>query len=154
MNFKIDGPDKVRDIMARVYEQVAHYAQSGEVEVNVQRPSKTRDQEAKYHAMICDIAASVEPNGEKFGADIWKAWLVDAFDQEMAEQGTPLRHPSKTVISLDQRRPVTIRPSTSKFLKAEASQFIEFLYMKGAELGAVFSERAAKYYEEEMRSRG
>ena len=64
--------------------------------------------------------------------------------------GEPLTHPGKTVISLDGQRKVTVRPSTKKFRKKEASDFIEFLYATGIEYGARFTDKSLNYYEEEM----
>ena len=76
--------------------------------------------------------------------------LVDEFRRVREEMGEPLTHPGKTVISLDGQRKVTVRPSTKKFRKKEASDFIEFLYATGIEYGARFTDKSLNYYEEEM----
>ena len=154
MNWKITDPRRINDVLAAVHEKVQHAIRGGDVLIEVKRPSRNADQNAKIHAMITDISKTVSLRGESFGCEAWKAILVDEFDKEMQQQGTPLRHPGRTVPSLDHRRAVTIRASTAKMTKAEGSQFIEFLYQQGAELGAQFNERAAAWVEAEMRSRG
>lgn len=120
--------------------------QSGPVTLTIGRPSKNRIQEAKYHAMIGDIADTVEIEGRSYDLDTWKALLVDSYEQELFSSGDGLRHPSKTVVTLDGKRAVTIRPSTTDFLKAEASGFIEYLYSYGSEVGAVWSEKSLSIY--------
>lgn len=134
-------------VMLRVNDMIKKGLQSGPVTVTLGRPGKTRQQEEKYHALIGDIADTVEVLGVKYGADIWKALLVDSFEQDLLSQGDELRHPSKTVDALDGIRAVTIRPSTTKFLKAEGSGFIEYLYAFGSENGATFSEKSVEIYE-------
>lgn len=132
--------------MQAVIESIKAALIGGPVEITVQRPSKSRDQERLYHALIGDIARTVEVQGRKYDADVWKALLVDMFTQEMQDQGTPLAHPGRVVPSLDGMRTVTVRSSTRRFRKQEASDFIEFLYSWGAENGATFSDPTMRYY--------
>ncbi len=122
----------------------------GPVVVTLGRESKSRDQEKKYHAMINDIMTTVEL-GQQYSLDAWKALLVDEFEQELKRNGESLPKPSKVVISFDQQRAVTIRPSTKDFRKEHASKFIEFLYAWGTEHGARFSDESLKYYDEIIR---
>lgn len=137
--------------MRQAQSHVLRGIDGGPVCIEIKRESKKREQEEKYHAMIGDIAKTVTLDGRQFSAEIWKALLVDEFREEMRMQGQPLTHEGRTVKSLDGRRDVTVRPSTSKFRKREASDFIQFLYAKGAEYGAVFSDRSMQYYDEELR---
>ena len=147
---KVDASYKFQSVK----DYILYDLQSGPVDVVIQRPSKSRDQEAKYHAMIGDIAKSVTVLNRKYKPEIWKAMLVDGFDQTMALAGTPLAHQGEVVPSLDGRRVVTVRPSTTKLRKGEASQFIEYLYATGIEYGATFSDWSMKHYEDEIASRG
>lgn len=53
--------------------------------VTLQDPPKSRDQEAKYHAMFSDIARQCTFMGQKWSADDWKRLLVDSFARVMSE---------------------------------------------------------------------
>lgn len=118
---------------------------TGPLDICITRESKSRDQEAKYSAMIGDIAKTVNLDGRYYDTKIWRAWLVDEFERVRNEMGEPLNKPGKTVLSLDGRRAVTVRASTKQFLKREASDFIEFLYATGMEYDAKFSEKIPEY---------
>lgn len=144
----------MRPVLDAVGNLVFKALEGGPVEIEVKRESKTRDQEAKYHAMIADIAKTVEIDGRHFDAEVWKAWLVDDFENEKKAMGETLHHPGRTVLSLDGTRVVTIRPTTTKFQRQEAGEFIEYLYAKGTELGATFTDYVTRLYEEEMKRRG
>lgn len=100
---------------------------------------KSRDQEAKYHAMFGDIARDCTFMGQKWGADDWKRLLVDAFARVMAEAGTPLQHSGRIIPSLDGKGVVQLGIQTRQFRRSEASEFIEFLYAWGAENGVRWS---------------
>ena len=96
-------------------------------------PKKTRGQEAKYHAMFADIAKQCTFMGERWSSEDWKRLMVDAFARAMAQQGTPIRHGGRIVPALDGAGFVQLGIQTRKLLKAEASEFIEYLYAYGAE---------------------
>lgn len=109
--------------------------------VTVSEPQKRREQEEKYHAMIGDIARQWDFMGRRIDTDDAKRLLVDAFAKAMRDAGTPLHHDGRVVPSLDGQRVVQLGIQTSKFYKAEASEFIEFLSAWGAENGIEFSDR-------------
>lgn len=108
------------------------------VVIQEEKISKSREQEEKYHAMIGDIKAS-----GKFtfmGRTDWtapeiKSLLKEGFAAERIAQGNPLRHSAKLVPSLDGKRIVPLEPSSKEFTLQEASDFIEYLYAYGSELG-------------------
>lgn len=116
--------------------------QSGAVSVRISRPSKSREQEKHYHALINEIAQQVTVYGKAKPAKIWKALLVDSFEREREEMGEPLRKPGQLVPSLDLDRLVSVRPSTTDFSKSEGAAFIEFLYAYGVEVGVKWSANA------------
>ena len=113
-------------------------------EVRISEPKKSRDQEEKYHAIIGDIEKS---KLFKFlGRNDWseediKRLLVESFAQEMIANGTPLSQSGRVVPSLDMQRTVQLGIQTRRFKKAEAAQFIEYLYSYGAQIGVEFDER-------------
>jgi hypothetical protein len=137
----------MRDSMAVASDAVMKALIGGPVEVTIQRPSKSRDQERLYHALIADIART-EVDGRKYDDETWKALLIDEFSEEMKRQGTPLSHPGRVIPSLDGMRTVTIRASSRRFRVAEASAFVAFLYAYGSDLGVIWSDPAIKYYED------
>ena len=108
--------------------------------VTIAPPNKSREQEAKYHAMFADIAKQCTFMGERWSSEDWKRLLVDAFSRAMAQQGTPIRHGGRIVPALDGAGFVQLGIQTRKFLKAEASEFIEYLYAYGTENGVRWSE--------------
>lgn len=112
--------------------------------VRITPPSKSRDQEEKYHAMVRDIKKSglfCFLGRSDWSEEDVKRLLVDAFAAEMAAHGTPLSQSGHVVPSLDMQRTVQLGIQTRKFLKAEASNFVEYLYAYGASLGVEWSDR-------------
>lgn len=115
------------------------------LELAVREVSKTREQEKKYHALIRDIRLQCFRASSE---DAVKAVLVNQFALEMEEQGNPLANPGEMTWDWKNQCSVYVRPSTKKFRKAEASQFMEFLYAEGSELGVHWSEKAQAVYAE------
>jgi len=148
--FKIKDIRYLNAVVDLVKNSIVEGLPGGPLEIRIVRESKSREQEEKYHAMIGDIAKTVKVYGKCYGADIWKAQLVDEFRKQREEMGEPLSHPGKTVISLDGERKITVRPSTRKFRKKESSDFIEFLYATGIEYGAKFTDKSMNYYEDQI----
>lgn len=126
-------------ILPYINTQILTFLEGGPVALQLSRPSKSREQEQKYHAMIGDIALQVILDGRKYAPEVWKALLVDEFEQELKANGEQLHKPSQVVISLDKQRAVTIRPSTAEFRRSEGAQFIEFLTKYGADFNVVWS---------------
>lgn len=143
--YVIQGVGDLRATMTTVWQMVCKGIQAGAVEVAIRRPGKTRVQEEKYHAMIGDIRRQCFRANTPEGV---KAVLVNQFALEMEEAGTPLAHPGEKVWDWKSQEAVYVRPTTTKFRKAEAAQFVEFLYSTGVELGVQWSEPAMAAYEE------
>ncbi len=115
-------------------------------EVRITEPKKKREQEMMYHAQIADIQKSKMfwfLGRNDWDEDDIKRLLVEAFAHEMAGAGTPLRQAGRVVPSLDMARTVQLGIQTRHFLKKEASDFIEFLYCYGAQIGVEFNDRPA-----------
>lgn len=142
---KIERPDQLPFVMKWAESMLARALEAGAVELTLGRPGKSRNQEAKYHAMIKDIR---EQCFRGYSPEGVKAVLVNQFAQEMAEQGEPLANPGEKVWDWKSQEPVYVRPSTTKFRKAEAAAFIEFLHSVGAEYGVHWSEKALAVYDE------
>lgn len=110
-------------------------------------------QNSKSHAMIGDIAkqAVFKTPGltvkmADYDVDEAKALLVRWFERECESIGEPLRHGSRVVVDPFSGEQITIRASTTKFLKKENINFIEWLYSTGVDGGVKWSEPALKEY--------
>lgn len=114
----------------------------GAVTVEVRRPSKTREQEKHYHALIQEICAHASKHSQiKTDPEGWKAILVYEFEKEKAAMNEPLKNRGYYVIAKDGER-IYIRPSTTLFRKKEGQEFIEFLYARGIDFGVQWSASA------------
>lgn len=150
LTYVIEGLGDLRLKMVTVYQVVAKGIQGGPVELVLRRPGREKSQNAKFHAMIGDIHHQAFRGYSLEGV---KAVLVNQFAIEMEEQGTPLANPGERVWDWKTKEPVYVRPTTTKFRKAEAAAFIEFLYATGVELGVQWSKPALKVYEEYRESK-
>ena len=112
--------------------------------VRLSEPKKSRDQEAKYHAMFGDIARQVDVNGIKLSEESMKRALVSAFKidtkddpdlsqywRAMADMKMFVGFRGEIVLDGDQTR---------KFPKPLASALIEWLYAFGAEHNVIWSD--------------
>jgi hypothetical protein len=116
--------------------------------VEIREANKSRDQEAKYHAMFSDVAKQVEFMGRKRDAETWKRLLVDAFARIKAAEGDPVQGVGAIIPNLDGTGFVQLGVQTRKFGKKHASEFIEYLYAFGSENGVQWTEPAPQGYEE------
>ena len=108
--------------------------------VQISEPTKKREQEEKYHAMIGDIAKHCEFMGGRLHTEDWKRLLVDMFAKVMRDSGTPLHHDGRVIPSLDYERVVQLGIQTRDFRVREAADFIEYLYAFGADRDVFWSE--------------
>lgn len=141
---QISDATQVPAVLGWAQAMVGQALGAGPVLVTLGRPSRSQIQNEKFHAMIGDIHRQCFRG---YSADGVKAVLVNQFAIEMAEQGEPLSNPGEKVWDWKSQEPVYVRPSTTKFTKRECSNFIEFLFATGTELGVEWSERALKAYE-------
>jgi hypothetical protein len=147
--FKIRDESALRPAMEAVWRKVNEAIKGGPVIVTLSREGRTLSQNAKFHVLIQDIADQVTFFGNRrYSMEVWKSLLLDQFEQELKEQGTALTHPGSIVRSIDGKREVVVRASTTKLLKAEAIELIEYLYQQGTEMGVVFSDPALAIYAE------
>jgi hypothetical protein len=112
--------------------------------VTVAEPLKSRDQEAKYHAQIGEIAAQWMYLGVKWSAEDMKRILVNGFKEDTKNDPDL----AECWRSMGELRAVpgmrggllVLGDQTRKFPKKLASAFVEWLYSLGAEVGVVWSE--------------
>lgn len=116
--------------------------------VEIKPANKSRDQEAKYHAMFSDVARQVEFMGSKRDAETWKRLLVDAFVRVKAADNDPVQGVGAIVPNLDGTGFVQLGVQTRRFSKRHASEFIEFMYAWGADHNVQWTEPAPQGYAE------
>ena len=101
--------------------------------VEIKPPTRSLDQNAKFHALCSDIAkAGIEWAGEKRTAEEWKALLVSA-------------HAAATQSGFDLVRGlegemVQLRESTAQMTKARSSSLIEYCIAWAAQRGIALRE--------------
>lgn len=110
--------------------------------------NKSRDQEAKYHAMFSDVARQVEFMGSKRDSETWKRLLVDAFARVKAADNDPVQGVGAIVPNLDGTGFVQLGVQTRRFSKRHASEFIEFILSWGVDNDVQWSDPAPQGYEE------
>lgn len=120
----------------------------GPVQITMGRENKSRLQEKCYHALIGDFAKQVVLPSGRYDAETWKALLVHEFEKEMLEMGEPISHGGYWVPSLKGMEMIRVRPSTTRFKKKEASDFIEWLRVIGEQYGVYFTDYALRAYNE------
>ena len=147
---KVESANQIPFILRWAEHVIGKALEGGDVQITLGRPGKSRAMEAKYHAMINDIHQQCF-RGYSF--DGVKAVLVNQFALEREELGEPLAHPGERVWDWRTKEPVYVRPSTTKFRKAEAADFIEFLYATGSEFGVKWSDMSLRVYDEMMEAR-
>jgi hypothetical protein len=116
--------------------------------VEIKAPTKSSDQQAKYHAMFADVAKQVPFMGSMRDLETWKRLLVDAFARVKAAEGDPVQGVGAIVPNLDGTGFVQLGVQTRKFSKRHAAEFIEFLYAWGAENNVQWKDPAPAGYEE------
>lgn len=129
----------------------------GAVEVSVGRPEQRRDRNdnAHFHALIGDIhkQAIISMPGKRvvmvdYDIEVAKTLLVSWYANERELNGEPLSKPPRTITCPVTGERIKVRPSTTKWSKADARQFVQFLHAMGSECGVVFSEPALKEYDQ------
>lgn len=112
--------------------------------VEILPPSKSREQESRYHAMLGDIARQCTHLNEAQDAETWKRLCVDQFRRDTLTdpdiggywKGKGLR----IIPALDGSRIVVLGEQTRKFPRKVASAFTTWLFAFGAEHGVQWSD--------------
>ena len=119
--------------MDKIWPKVKDSLKAGKVlRLEIKAESRSDEQNAKYHAMLSEIAAQAQHLGAKWSAEDWKRLLVDLFAKETGLQG------GKIIPSLDSTGIVQLGLQTRNFTKEQAGDFITFLEAWGAEHEIIF----------------
>lgn len=107
--------------------------------------ARNGDQNAKYHAMIGDIARQFELHGRLWDSESMKRLLVDQFhrdtknDPDLKQAWLDLGH-IEMAPSIDRTGVVVLNFLTRNFSKKLAGAFIEWLFAFGVENGIEWTD--------------
>lgn len=133
MRFELTDEAQAKGLMSGLWPKVIKALQSGkQLSLEIKSATRSCPQNAKFHAMIDEIAQQASHLGAKWDAEDWKRMLVWQFCKD-----TGLNE-GKIVPSLDGTGIVQLGQQTHKFTKEQASEFVEFLLSWGAENGVTF----------------
>ena len=110
--------------------------QGGPVVVTLGRENRSKEQNAKFHALIRDIKRQVNFMDLDLSEEDWKRLLLAAWAGQ------------RVVPALDGNGFVALGRQSSSLNKAEASEFVESLYAYGTEHGVKWSDPALAAYQE------
>ena len=137
MIFHLQTPEQASALMAKIWPKVKDSLKAGKVlRFEIKAQSRSEEQNAKYHAMLSEIATQAQHLGAKWSAEDWKRLLVDLFAKETGLQG------GKIIPSLDSNGIVQLGLQTRDFTKEQAMEFITFLEAWGATNGIIFKDVA------------
>lgn len=133
MRYELTDEAQAKGLMSGLWPKVIKALQSGkQLSLEIKSATRSCPQNAKFHAMIDEIAQQASHLGAKWDAEDWKRMLVWQFCKD-----TGLNE-GKIVPSLDGTGIVQLGQQTHKFTKEQASEFVEFLLSWGAENGVTF----------------
>ena len=137
MIFHLHTQEQASALMAKLWPKVKDSLKAGKpLRLEIKAKSRSDEQNAKYHAMLSEIAKQAQHLGAKWSAEDWKRLTVDLFVKETGLQG------GKIIPSLDGTGIVQLGLQTRDFTKEQAAEFITFLEAWGSENGIVYKEVA------------
>ena len=100
--------------------------------VEFKAPKRTLPQNARFWAMLSDVARQLPWHGLKLSAEDWKLIFLDALKREV-----------RMVPNIDGNGFVNLGRSSSDLSKAEMGELMELISAFGARHGVVFHEQEA-----------
>jgi hypothetical protein len=97
--------------------------------VEFKEAKRTSDQNARFWAMLTDVATQLAWHGQKLSTDDWKLIFLDALKREL-----------RMVPNITGNGFVNLGRSSSDLTKAEFSDLIEIIMAFGAEHGVQFQD--------------
>lgn len=137
MIFHLQTAEQASAVMAKIWPKVKDSLKAGKaLRMEIKAQSRSEEQNAKYHAMLSEIATQAQHLGAKWSAEDWKRLLVDLFAKETGLQG------NKIIPSLDSNGIVQLGLQTRDFTKEQAMEFITFLEAWAADKEIIFKNVA------------
>jgi len=133
MIFHLQNPEQASAVMAKIWPKVKDTLKAGKaLRMEIKAESRSDEQNAKYHAMLSEIAVQAQHMGAKWDAESWKRFLAYEFCKQL---GLPQ---GQIVPSLDGSGIVQLGLQTRDFTKERAAEFIEFLEAWAADKEIIF----------------
>lgn len=133
----ISSQEQIQSVLQWAFQRITKGLQGGDVDVTIERPTRSGQQNDKFHPMVRDIARHIDHPILGKNEDMWRHFLLALYQDQVM------------VPSFDGQKFVFVpTKSSSKLTVPEASEFIEFLYATGAEHGVPWSEPALAAYEQ------
>ena len=122
MRYNLEDQAQATSLMKHLWPKVKESLAAGnQLTLEIKPPSKSREQERKYHAILRDIAQQSQHMGAKWSADDWKRLLVQEFCRQAGLES------GQIVPSLAGDGIVQLGRQTRNFTKEQASDFVAFL---------------------------
>ena len=135
MRFDLTNETQAKALMVNLWPKVLTALTSGkQLTLEIKTANRSCQQNAKYHAMIDEIAQQAQHLGSKWDAESWKRLLVDQFLKDNGQKT------GKVIPNLAGDGIVQLGMQTRDFTKEQASEFVEWLFAWGAEHGITYTQ--------------
>lgn len=133
MIFDLETPAQAKVALTTLWTKIKPVLEAGKgCQIEVRPLKRTLDQNAKFHAMIGQIAEQMGAAGSSWTVEDWKRLLIDQWASDTN------RRIGSVVPSLDGQRVVQLGLQSAKFSVADATEFIEWLDAWAAQKGIEF----------------
>jgi len=130
MIYELYNAQQAKVLMDSIWPEIkAHLTAGQRMLIDIKKSTRSLDQNAKFHAMIDDIAKQMKKAGSTWTEDDWKRLLIDQWANETGKKI------GRVAPSLDGERVVQLGHQSRKFSREWASEFIEWLYAWAADKG-------------------
>ena len=135
MRFDLTNETQAKGLMVNLWPKVLTALSAGkQLTLEIKTANRSCQQNAKYHAMIDEIAQQAQHLGSKWDAESWKRLLVDQFLKDSGQK-TGVVIPNLAGDGI-----VQLGMQTRDFTKEQASEFVEWLFAWGAEHGITYTQ--------------
>ena len=135
MRFDLTNQTQAKALMVNLWPKVLTALSAGkQLTLEIKTANRSCQQNAKYHAMIDEIAQQAQHLGSKWDAESWKRLLVDQFLKDNGQK-TGVVIPNLAGDGI-----VQLGMQTRDFTKEQASEFVEWLFAWGAEHGITYTQ--------------
>ena len=136
MKQKLYNAQQAHQVLSELWPKIKSAMMAGiELEIEVTRVEKSRNQEEMYHSIIGQIAKQAQHLGAQWDAESWKRFLLWQWAKETGRQAK-----ERIVPSLDGTGIVQLGIQSRHFKKDEASEFTEWLLAWAAQNGITLNE--------------
>ena len=131
--FTVENKDLITPAISAVIKAISTGIDGGPVLIEVKRPTRNLEQNAKFHAICCDVAKQKDYMGGKRSAAQWKVLFVSG-------HALATGHEAIVLPGLEGEF-VNIREETSKMSVKRISSLIEYVLAYCAEEGIKLTDK-------------